>query len=101
MICRSMEFSLSTEEPDPAGRVLLWMYVVVRGRGSTESLAGGLRNAVHGIDARLAVADLQSLGKTLEASAAPQRFNMLMMTGFGAIALLLAIIGIYGLAQLY
>ncbi|HKD91244.1 MAG TPA: ABC transporter permease [Terriglobales bacterium] len=92
-----VEISLPTDQPDPAGRVLLWMYVVVRGRGSAESLAGGLRNAVHGIDARLAVADLQSLGKTLEASAAPQRFNMLIMTGFGAIALLLAIIGIYGL----
>jgi putative ABC transport system permease protein len=73
------------------------MYVIVRGHGSAESLIAGLRNAVHGVDARLPIARLEPLKQTIEASAAPQRFNMLMMTGFGAIALLLAAIGIYGL----
>jgi len=92
-----LEFSLNPGDRQMATRLLRSMYVVVRGRGSAESLESALRSAVHDLDARLAVANLQPLGKTLAASAAPQRFNMLMMTGFGAIALLLAAIGIYGL----
>ena len=73
------------------------MYVVVRGHSSAQSLAADLKNAVRGLDSRLAIASLQPLTETVAASAAPQRFNMLMMTGFGGIALLLAAIGIYGL----
>jgi len=90
---------LEQEEPSPSSVSgdLRSMYVVVRGHGSTQSLEAGLQNAVRGLDSRLAIANLQPLTKTIAASAAPQRFNMLMMAGFGGIALLLAAIGIYGL----
>ncbi len=73
------------------------MFVVVRGRAAAETLAATLRGAVRSLDSRLAVASLQPLARTLSDSAAPQRFNMLLMAGFAAIALLLAAIGIYGM----
>ena len=51
---------------------------------------------MRGLDPRLAIASLRPLTETVSASAAPQRFNMVMMVGFAAMALLLATIGIYG-----
>jgi putative ABC transport system permease protein len=72
------------------------MYVVVRGRGSADSLSAGLRQAVQGLDPQLAVAKLQALTEIRDASTAPERFNMVLMSGFAALALLLATIGIYG-----
>ncbi|MGH2842658.1 MAG: FtsX-like permease family protein, partial [Solirubrobacteraceae bacterium] len=77
-------------------QVLRSMFVVVRGRAATGPLAVGLRNAVHAIDSRLAIAALQPLTETMTASAAPQRFNMLLMLAFAGLALALAAIGVYG-----
>jgi predicted permease len=77
-------------------RDLRSMFVVVRGRGATAGLQTELREAVRSLDTRLAVADLQPLAESVSRSAAPQRFNMLLMSGFAAMALVLATIGIYG-----
>jgi putative ABC transport system permease protein len=73
------------------------MYVVVRGSASEEALAAALRESVQGLDARLAVAKLAPLTDAVSTSAAPQRFNMALMSGFAAIAVLLASVGLYGL----
>jgi putative ABC transport system permease protein len=43
------------------------------------------------------VTQVHSMDEVVQLSAARQRFNMLLMTVFGAMALLLAAIGIYGL----
>ncbi len=45
----------------------------------------------------LPVTNVRSMDQVVELSTARQRFNMLLMTVFGAMALLLAAIGIYGL----
>jgi putative ABC transport system permease protein len=75
------------------------MYVVLRGRGAPEALEGALRNAVRSLDSQLAVAELRPLEATVAASAAPQRFDMLLMAAFAFLALLLASIGIYGVTS--
>jgi putative ABC transport system permease protein len=72
------------------------MFVVVRGTDRADGLGAALRGVVHGLDPRLAVATLEPLTDTVAASAAPQRFNMLLMASLAAMALLLAVIGIYG-----
>lgn len=72
------------------------MFVVIRGRGTSDALGAALRDTIRGLDPHLAVANLQPLAETVSASAAPQRFAMLLMTAFAGIALLLAMIGIYG-----
>jgi putative ABC transport system permease protein len=69
---------------------------VVRGRVAADALEADVRDTVRDLDARLAVAGLRPLTETVTASAAPERFNMAMMVGFAAMALLLAAIGIYG-----
>jgi ABC-type antimicrobial peptide transport system permease subunit len=45
----------------------------------------------------LPVAQVQSMNDVVSISTSRQRFNMLLMTIFGAVAMLLAAIGIYGL----
>src|SRR4029079_17854921 len=45
----------------------------------------------------LPVSDVRSMEEVVSRSISRQRFNMFLMTGFGASALLLAAIGIYGL----
>jgi predicted permease len=92
-----VEHTMSTESQTAfAESQLRSMYVVVRGRGPAAGLSAAVRSAVREIDPRLAVADLQPLSTARDTSAAPERFNMLLIGAFAAIALLLAAIGIYG-----
>jgi putative ABC transport system permease protein len=56
-----------------------------------------VRDAIRTLDPSLAIARLGPLTDTVAASADPQRFNMMLMGSFAAIALLLAIVGLYGL----
>ncbi|HTI39506.1 MAG TPA: ABC transporter permease [Vicinamibacterales bacterium] len=73
------------------------MYVVVRGHVSEAAMIARLRDTVRSLDGSLAVAGLAPLTDTVAASAAPQRFNMVLMGSFAAMALVLAIVGLYGL----
>jgi ABC-type antimicrobial peptide transport system permease subunit len=50
-----------------------------------------------GVDAQLPVAQVRSMDDLLAQSIARQSFNMLLLTIFGAIALLLAAVGVYGI----
>ncbi len=86
----------SSTARDFSVRQLRSMFVVVRGGGGTETIGASIRDAIHLLDGRLAMANLEPLTETLAASAAPQRFNMLLMASLAAMALLLAAIGIYG-----
>ncbi len=72
------------------------MFIAVRGRGNTSALATGLRAGVQQIDPQLALTDLRPLSEVVASSAAPNRFNMLLMGVFSIVALLLAAIGVYG-----
>jgi predicted permease len=78
-------------------RQLRSMYVVARGRGSDGLMLRRMSDTIRSLDPSLAIARLAPLSDTVAASAAPQRFNMVLMGGFAAIALLLAIVGLYGL----
>ncbi len=80
---------------DFASRQLQSMFVVARGDGPGTALTGALRDAVHALDPQLAISSLRPLAETESKSAAPQRFNMLLMGAFACVALLLAAVGIY------
>lgn len=55
-----------------------------------------LRAVIAGIDPNLPIANVQSLNEVVTRSVAPRRFNMSLLSVFAAIALLLAMVGIYG-----
>jgi predicted permease len=70
---------------------------IVKASATTTGLAPLVQREFLAIDGQLAIARVQSMEQVVERSIARQNFNMLLLTIFGAIALLLAAIGIYGL----
>jgi putative ABC transport system permease protein len=64
---------------------------------SLSGLAPLIQKEVLLIDGQLPLAKVQTMEQVMEESIARQNFNMLLLTIFGAIALVLAAIGIYGL----
>jgi predicted permease len=70
--------------------------VAVRATSDPGPLARQLRESVARLDPDLAVSDLRFMTQVAEESVATQRFVLFLVGLFGAIALILAAIGIYG-----
>jgi putative ABC transport system permease protein len=69
---------------------------VVRTRQAPYSVSAAIQEQLRQVSG-LPVSDVRSMDDVVSRSISRQRFNMLLMTVFGASALLLAAIGIYGL----
>ena len=68
-------------------------------RTSAENLSGlqaSLRRMIQGMDRDVFVPELVPLKKMIGGTLAQPRFNMMLLGGFAALAMLLAAIGIYG-----
>ena len=72
------------------------MSLVVRASSSPELLGDAVRQVVRRIDPALAVADVQLMDQIADASVATPRFAFVLVGLFGALAILLAAIGTYG-----
>jgi putative ABC transport system permease protein len=73
------------------------MTVVVRGSGDPAAVTRTVKAAVYGMDPAQPISDLTALPDLLRGSTAPQRFNLALLGGFAALALLLAVVGVYGI----
>jgi putative ABC transport system permease protein len=71
----------------------------VRAAGNAAALATHVRSMVQEIDPTLSVFNVRTLEEQVARSLQPIRFNVIMLTTFGALALLLASIGLYGVAN--
>jgi putative ABC transport system permease protein len=60
------------------------------------SLATLARTQIHSVDPGIPVTNIRSMAEIFSASVAQQRFSMLLVGVFGALAVILAAIGIYG-----
>jgi len=60
------------------------------------SLAGSVRNAIWSVDKDQAVANIDTMDHIVAEAVARQRFSMVLLGVFAAVALLLASVGIYG-----
>ena len=76
--------------------VLRQVRIALRTSRAPLSLAETVRKAVAGIDKTVPVFQVQTLAQELYNSVAERRFNLALLAIFAATALLLAIIGIYG-----
>lgn len=70
--------------------------VVVKSTLSTSAVVGAIRGVTHSIDKNLPVTDIAQLPDVLNESVAQPRFRTLLLGLFGAIALILAAVGIFG-----
>jgi putative ABC transport system permease protein len=73
------------------------MLVLIRTRGDPNALVPTLRKAVWEIDPDQPIADVKTMNKIVSDSVGQPRLNMTLMASFGALALILAAVGIYGL----
>jgi putative ABC transport system permease protein len=72
-------------------------WLVVRSETPLEQLLPLLRRETAALDRNLPLADVTTLDDALDSAVAQERFSMLMLGLFAALALVLAAIGIYGL----
>jgi putative ABC transport system permease protein len=79
------------QSPRPA------MTLLARGRSGHAGVAAAIRNVVRNIDADQPVSVVQTMEETIAASVAPRRFSASLLSGFAALALLLAAVGVYAL----
>ena len=70
--------------------------VLVRTQGDPAALARPLTDAVRRVDPGLAVFAVEPLATTLSQSLGQRRFTMLLLTTFAGLAVLLAVVGVYG-----
>jgi putative ABC transport system permease protein len=77
-----------------------WPYgsaaLLVRTTVDPMSLTAGVTREIRSLDPELSIADLQTMEQVLWSSVAGPRFYTLLLTIFAAVALLLAMMGIYG-----
>ena len=71
------------------------MTLLVRSRSGSGELASSVSNAVHEVDRDIPLVDISTMDELVENSLSQQRFNMLLLGVFAALALLLAAVGIY------
>jgi ABC-type antimicrobial peptide transport system permease subunit len=62
-----------------------------------KAVAAEIRSALHSIDPNLAASDIQTMGQLESVASARRRFQTSLLTIFAAIALCLALVGLYGL----
>ena len=72
------------------------MSIVIRTAGDPLSVAALARSQVHSLDQAIPVTNIRTMDEIFSASVAQQRFSMLLVGLFGALAVVLAAIGIYG-----
>lgn len=72
------------------------MQYALRLRGNRVGIAAELRHAVDAVDPELPVAHLAEMKTLVDESMMADRFAMLLLSGFGVLALLLAAVGLYG-----
>jgi len=86
-------FTLYEQQDQPWKR---WMFVVVRSQDEPGQLARRVQEQVWAIDKQLPVTSIQLMSDVVASSVSSQRFNLVLLGLFAAVALGLAAIGIYG-----
>jgi predicted permease len=72
-------------------------YIAVRSTLPAKALAATMRTILHSLDPNLAASDMQTMGDLESEASAPRRFQTSLLAVFAAIALFLALVGLYGL----
>ena len=75
--------------------------LVVRTSREPTALAGSVREAIRSVEKGVLIYNLKTLNDVVSTSAAPRRIPMLLLSAFAGVAMLLAMLGIYGVTSYY
>jgi uncharacterized membrane protein YqjE len=75
-------------------------FVTIRTAGDPAVLAVSVRQAVRAIDPGVTLSDVRTMDDVRRASLAERRFTLVLVAIFGGLALLLAVLGVYGVVAL-
>jgi ABC-type antimicrobial peptide transport system permease subunit len=72
-------------------------FIAVRSSLPVSAAANEIRNTLHALDPSIAVGEIQTMGDLEVEASARRRFQTSLLTVFAGIALVLALVGLYGL----
>jgi putative ABC transport system permease protein len=75
--------------------------LVVRTNGDPAAMAGPVRDAIRSVDKSIPTYNLKTMNDVAAISTAPRRSPMLLLSAFAGVAMLLAMLGIYGVTSYY
>ena len=75
--------------------------LVVRANSDTTTLASAVRESIRNVDKAVPTYNLKTMNEVVSNSAAPRRVPMLLLSVFAGVAMLLAMLGIYGVTSYY
>jgi predicted permease len=73
--------------------------VLVRGDGDPAILGRAVQREIQAVDANLPVSEVMTMNDVVAASISDRRFSAILVAGFAVLALVLASIGVYGVAS--
>jgi len=73
-----------------------WMTLAIRTHGASAEFIEEVKKQVWSVDSQIPVSEVHTMEDLMGVSLAQQRFNMLLLGLFAALALILATVGIYG-----
>ena len=82
-----------------AANIVRTLTFVVRGRGSTETVVSAMRAGLREVDPTVPLYTVQNVREQVQQSIAQPRLNTTMLTLFAGIAVVLAVLGIYGVVS--
>jgi putative ABC transport system permease protein len=71
--------------------------LIIRSRGTVERLSGTIQKAIWDISPKLAIAEIRTVDQILSGQRADSRFYLVFLAIFAGTALLLSLVGIFGL----
>jgi putative ABC transport system permease protein len=83
----------------PTGAALRSVSLVIRTAGDPRGLVTPVRDVVRSLDARVPLSRVQTMDEVLGAAVAQPRFTLQLLAAFAGLALLLAVIGVYGVVS--
>ncbi|MEX2271649.1 MAG: ABC transporter permease [Vicinamibacterales bacterium] len=82
-----------------SGQRLFGVTMVMRIDGDPIAAAPAIRKALSAIDPTQSFYDIETMEQTLAESIAPRRFNLLLLGTFAIVALVLAVLGVFGVVS--
>ena len=101
-VARNTVVNVIGEEPQPLAYLPLTqdyapaVTMQVRTKSQPQAVIAEVRSQVQSLDTNLALTNLNTIGELIDQGLWAPRMGAVLLTGFGAVALLLAVVGVYG-----